>query len=142
MALVGNCTTYDISYHDTETDEVTITYPNDSDLYGDDAGQTITHNVPREIKEPTNYENVYLSIRFINNLNTWLPREGSDTIKIKEFHVHYAIYTNAATRDADPTDFLYENVLALHDIDLNQPLYQQAYARISEVEGLTDLTSD
>ena len=56
--------------------------------------------------------------------------------------MHYAIYTNAATRDADPTDFLYEDVLALHDIDLTQSLYQQAYARINAIEGLTDLTSD
>ena len=142
MALIGNCTTYDISYHDTETEEVTITYPDNSDLYGSDAGTTVTNNVPRQIKTPTNYENVYLCIRFINNLNTWLPVEDSDTIKIKEFHVHYAIYTDAATRDADPTDFLYEDVLALHDIDLSQPLYQQAYARISEVDGLTDLISD
>ena len=142
MALVGNCTIYDISYHDTEKEEVTITYPDNSDLFGDEAGTTVTNSLPKEIKTPTNYENVYLSIRFINNLNTWIPQEGSDTVKIKEFHVHYAIYTNAATRDADPNDFLYENVLALHDIDLSQPLYQQAYARISEVEGLTDLTSD
>ena len=142
MALIGNCTTYVVTESETETEEVIITYPDDSDLYGDDAGQTITHNVPKKIKTPTNYENIYLSIRLINNLNTWLPREGSDTIKIKEFHVHYAIYTNAATRDADPTDFLYEDVLALHDIDLSQPLYQQAYARISQVDGLTDLTSD
>lgn len=142
MALIGNCTTYVVTESETETEEVTISYPDDSDLFGDSAGTTVTNNVPRKIKTPTNYENVYLSIRFINNLNTWIPVEGSDTVKIKEFHVHYAIYTNAATRDADPTDFLYEDVLALHDIDLTQSLYQQAYARINAIEGLTDLTSD
>jgi|9_EtaG_2_1085328.scaffolds.fasta_scaffold57143_2 hypothetical protein len=142
MALIGNCTTYDITYHKTETEEVIISYPDNSDLFGDDAGTTVTNNVPKEIKTPTSYENVYLAIRFINNLNTWIPVEEGDTIKIKEFHIHYAIYTDAATRDLDPTDFLYEDVIALNDLDLSQGLYKQAYNRISQIEGLTDLTSD
>jgi hypothetical protein len=136
MALIGNCTTVECTYSDTETEEITITYGDDE---GELAGTTETITVPTKDCTTTNHSDIYLCIRSVNNYNSWLVADG-ETIKEKEFQVDFAIYTNQATRDADKGDFLWQDVMVLHSIEIDENLYSQAYSQIKLMIGFTNLT--
>lgn len=135
MALTGNCSTTICTYSDTETEEVTITYGAHE---GDLAGTTEVVTLPVRDCNTTNHSNIYLCIRSINNYNSWLI-SGSETIKEKEFQVDFAIYTDQNTRDANADDFLWQDVMVLTDIDMDENLYSQAYTKIKSMVGFTNL---
>lgn len=141
MALIGNCEIITRTPHETETQTITYTFPNDPVIYGDQAGQTITETIPTSVVSSVSYTDVYLCVRSVNNYNTWIVENGSTT-KIKEFQIDYAIYADQATRDADKDDWIFQDVTVLHNADISQNLYSQAYAQINSLEGLTNLTSD
>jgi hypothetical protein len=138
MALTGNVDIITRTPHETETETITYTYPDDSAIYGDQAGETITETIPASVVSTTSYTNTYVCIRSVNNYNTWVSENGSTT-KIKEFQVDYAVYTDEATRNADKDNFLYQDVAVLHNIDMTQNLYSQAYSQIKSMEGFTNL---
>lgn len=138
MALTGNVDIITRTPHETETETITYTYPNDPEIYGDQAGQTITETIPTSIVSTVSHSNIYLCIRHVNNYNTWVNENGSIT-KIKEFQVDFAVYTDESTRNADKDNWLFQDVVVLQDIDINQNLYSQAYSQIKTREGFTNL---
>jgi len=138
MALTGNVDIITRTPHETETETITYTYPDDPAIYGDQAGETITETIPVSVVSTTSYTDTYVCIRSVNNYNTWVNENGSIT-KIKEFQVDYAVYADEATRNSDKDDWLYQDVTVLHNIDLTQNLYSQAYTQIKSMEGFTNL---
>jgi len=138
MALTGNVDITTTTPHETETETITYTFPDNVEIHGDQAGQTITETVPVSVFSTTSYTDIYLCIRSVNNYNSWVI-DGSETIKEKEFQVDFAIYTDQATRDADKNDFLWQDVMVLHSINMDENLYSQAYSQIKLMEGFTNL---
>ena len=138
MALTGNVDIITTTPHETETIEITYTFPDDVEIHGDQAGQTVTETIPASVVSTSSYTDIYLCIRSVNNYNWWRTENG-ELLKEKEFQVDFAIYTDKATRDADKNDFLWQDVMVLHSINMDENLYSQAYNQIKLIEGFTNL---
>jgi len=124
MALTGNCKDINYTDHETDTEAVSITYPD---------GTTKEIQQPVRVKNEVDYENVYLCIKQVVNQNL---NEGSNYSK--HIYYHYAAYENKETRDADQEDFLFWKTDAF-SLDHTKTLYEQVYEVIKTTEGLTDL---
>lgn len=125
MALSGNCTHTVYTTHETDTTTETITHFD---------GSSETVEVPVVIATPTDYNDVYLCIKQVDNFNHW-----SDEQNHKSFTYQYAAYTDVATRNADQEDFLFWDVGTLQSYNPDQNLYAQIYTEIKTINGLTDL---
>ena len=125
MALTGNCTHTVYTAHETETTTETITHFD---------GTSETVEVPVMIATSTDYTDVYVCIKQVENFNYW-----SDEQNHKSFIYQYAAYTDVATRNADQEDFLFWDVGTLQSYNPEGNLYAQIYTEIKTIDGLTDL---
>lgn len=128
MALIGNCTHTTYSNHETETTTETITNTD---------GTTETIQVPLVVENETSYNDVYLCIKQVENINFW---DGINSHK--SIHYQFAGYTDKATRDADQEDFLFWERSHLISYDHTSNLYEQIYNDIKVQAGFTNLTND
>ena len=128
MALIGNCTHTTYSNHETETTTETITNTD---------GTIETVQVPLIVENETSYNNIYLCIKKVDNLNLW-TQDSSDKIIMYQF----AAYTDKATRNLDQENFLFEDGGQLSGYNHNLNLYEQIYTEIKTLNGFTNLIND
>ena len=129
MALIGNCTHIEYNRHETETTVETVTYPD---------GTIEEVNQPVIVKNETDYQDVYLCIKQIENSNIY---NGVEYMKV--IFYHYAAYENKEVRNADQENFLFWVADAMAgQLDHTRPLYEQVYDDIKTKEGLTNLIDD
>ncbi len=135
MALIGNCSFSTFAEHATQTTTETVTLPD---------GTTETVVSPVMVETSTDYTNVYLSIKQVENfiLSCSSCGENGDASFNKVFSFQYAAYTNLATKIADQEDFLFWNTGQLSSYDHNANLYSQIYNEIKTINGLTNLIND
>ena len=135
MALIGNCSFSTFSEHATETVTETVTLPD---------GTIETSVSPVMVETSTDYTNVYLSIKQVDNFNvpcTACGDSGTPSFN-KIFTYQYAAYTSYSDKVADQENFLFWNTAQLMSYDHNQNLYAQIYAEIKNITGLTNLIND
>lgn len=125
MALVGNCYNITFSEHPTETEVQTWVLPD---------GTEESQIIPKRVEEIETYENVYLVITQIDNFNFWGINNS-----IKNFISYYKVFISEEARNNNPSEFLFEGNIGLQDIDLDQPLYYQAYTQIKQIKGFETL---
>jgi hypothetical protein len=123
MALTGNLQKIEWVDHETETvDWITM----------DENGVETTIQAPKKIKNPIDYNNVYLTIKQID----FFTQCCSNTSSIVFI---YAVYGSSQARIDDVEDYLYTVTDMLFDYDHDVNLYQQIYNRIKSQEGNTNL---
>lgn len=128
MALIGNCTHFTYSVHETDTTTETITNPD---------GTVETVEVPVIVVNSVDYSNVYLCITKIDHLNKWYENHSSKVILYQ-----YAAFVDKETRNSNDGDFLFAGDSHLIDYDHESNLYEQIYNDIKEIEGFQNLTKD
>jgi hypothetical protein len=128
MALIGNCTHTVYTNHATETTTESVTLSD---------GKVTTEQVPVIVETPTDYTNIFVCIKQVENINFW---DGINTHK--SIHYQFAGYTDKATRDADQEDFLFWETSHLISYDHTSNLYEQIYNDIKAQAGFTNLTND
>ena len=139
MGLTGNLTTYSYSDHATETEDIEITYPNDSDAFGELAGTTVTEQKPVQVETATVQSNVYVMINWITFYKMITNTDGHFL-----FDFGYKVYDSKADRDADIDSWTSEgDVLGQHtEITNSDDLRVKAYEVLKAKRGLENLTND
>ncbi len=128
MALIGNCTHTVYTVHETETITETVTQP-------DGTTETVERSVVLE--NDTDYNDVYLCITKVDNINFWFQNHSPKVILYQ-----YAAYADAETRNADKENFLFRGDGQLINYDYDANLYAQIYNDIKLIQGYSNLIKD
>jgi hypothetical protein len=90
MALVGDLIKYDVIQSETETETISITYPDNlplNDPNYDLRGETVDVEVPKNIETEQIYNNVYVVVHSINSWKqktTYKPK-AKNVLKLEAF---------------------------------------------------------
>jgi hypothetical protein len=140
MALTGNFTK--IWYTQSETDfiDLDVTYP--SDLPSDDPdydkrGTTETIQVPENVKNTQEYQNVYIALDWCFHYKFSGDGNGNTLLDFG-----YRVYESEAQRNSDPDSHILEGDFLQNWVDLssNQDIRVVAYEILKTKEGFEQLT--
>jgi hypothetical protein len=139
MGLTGNLTNYTYSEHETETETIKVTYPNEPENFGELAGTTVTETTPVQVETPTVQENVYVMIEWITFYKMQTNANGHFL-----FYFGYKIYASKADRDANVNSWIDEGDLMGHhsEITSTDDLRVKAYELLKAKKGFENLTND
>ena len=126
MALEGALTYTHISYSETETEDILVTYSDGSE-------ETIQQ--PKQTLTTESYDNVYVYVKSIQMHTLTVNGE-----KKEQVHYHIAGYESREARDADNENFLFFEGHQLVNYDNNLNICSQCYNAIKEREGFNQLT--
>jgi hypothetical protein len=130
MALTGNCTHIEYTDHETDTTTETIT---------DVDGNVETFEIPVRVESRTDYNNIYLSVKQIDNFHYYNVDSSQNISKDNVIHYRYAAYDTKLAKAQNQENFLFSEVRQLPNYDHGTNLYAQIYSDIKTIEGLTDL---
>lgn len=141
MALEGAATYTTVSYSETETEDMVITYPdaedmNENDPNYDKAGTSETIQVPKQILTTDTYEYVYVWVKQIEVFNNMI-----DGVKKTDVIYQYAGYESKDAKAADMENFLFWNTREVPNLDYNLNLWSQCYNDLKTLENFKDLTN-
>ncbi len=139
MGLIGNLTTYSYSDHATETETIEITYPDNVEAFGEQAGTTVSEERPVVVETATVQESVYVMIEWITFYKMQINADGHFL-----FDFGYKVYNSKADRDADIDSWTSEgDVLGQHtEIASTDDLRVKAYEVLKQKRGFENLTND
>ncbi len=139
MALVGDLIKYDITQSETETETISITYPDNltlNDPNYDLRGKTIESEVPKNIETEQIYNNVYV---VVHSINSWKQKIGVENKTL--MNINYRVYESEDTRLNDTEMFIFEDHLVAQDVDysLEKNEIHQSYDLVNNIRGFEQL---
>jgi hypothetical protein len=139
MALVGDLIKYDVIQSETETETISITYPDNLPLNDPDydlRGKTIDSEVPKNIETQQIYSNVYV---VVHSINSWKQKIGSENKTL--MNINYRVYESKDNRLNDTEMFIFEDHLVAQDVDysLGKNEIQQSYDLVKNIRGFEQL---
>jgi len=146
MALTGNFNKVTYTDHESETEDITVSYPSSMDSNHPDyskRGTSETITQPKQVQSTVNYPTAYIVVHSYNGWKIeWPAYDGVSKEKDWVFTMDLRIYATKAQRDAD-----YENVtdtLALacgaSEFDFTVPTSQWIYAHLKGMPEFSSLT--
>ena len=139
MGLVGTWKKYTYSDHATETETVSVTYPDDPS-FGDLAGTTVQEQRPVQVETVETFDNAYVMISQFYAIRD-LGSEG----EIYFLDYRYNVYAAKSDRDADFSNTIYTEFMAKEvDVVFNgsQDIQAHCYNKIKALRGFELLTDD
>ena len=130
MALTGNCTLKTYTEHESDTTTITETKPD---------GSTKEVTTPTIIETTTNHENIYLSIKQLDNYHFYALDSENNWHKHTIIHFRFCGYKDQKTRNIDQENYLFSEVENLENYNHDNNLYEQIYNQIKQKEGFTNL---
>ena len=142
MALIGDCKTFSSYESDTETQTITVSYPENipegSEVY-EKRGTEEEVVVPLLIEEETLHTNVYV---IVHSINSWKSFNGSE--KITLMNICYRAYDSKESRESNYDSYIFEDHL------IGQSMYytdniseiEHAYKLVNTTKGLDLLVND
>ncbi len=139
MGLTGDLTLYTYSDHETETETIEITYPDDVEAFGELAGTTVSEEKPVVVETATVQESVYVMIEWITFYKMQINADGHYL-----FDFGYKIYDTKAHRDADIDSWTSEgDILGKHtEITSADDLRVKAYEVLKQKRGFESLVNN
>jgi hypothetical protein len=139
MGLTGNLTNYTYSEHETETETIEVTYPNEPENFGELAGTSVTEEFPLQVETATVQENVYVMIQWVTFYKMQVNADGDYLLDFG-----YKIYDSKADRDTNIHSWIDEgDVLGQHTaITSTEDLRVKAYEVLRAKRGFENLTND
>ena len=148
MALTGNFNKITYTPHESETEEVTVSYPATMDSNHPDydkRGTSETVTQPTLVQSTVNYPTAYIVVHSYNGWKIeWPAYDGVSKEKDWVFTMDLRIYATKAQRDADYENYTDTMALACgaEVFDFTVPTGQWIYTWLKtqpEFSGLTDV---
>ena len=139
MGLIGTWKKYTYSDHSTETETVSVTYPDDPS-FGDLAGTTVQQQRPVQVETVETFENAYVMIS-----QFYAIRDQGETDEVYFLDYRYNVYASKAARDADFQDTIdSEFMTKAEDVvfDGSQDIAAHCYSKLKALRGFELLTDD
>jgi hypothetical protein len=139
MGLTGNLTNYTYSEHETETETIKVTYPNEPENFGELAGTTVTETITVQVETATVQENIYVMIEWVTFYKMQFNADGDYLLDFG-----FKIYDSKADRDANIHSWTSEgDVLGQHTaITSTEDLRVKAYEVLRAKRGFENLIND
>ena len=139
MGLIGTWKKYTYSDHSTETETVSVTYPDDPS-FGDLAGTTVQQQRPVQVETVETFENAYVMIS-----QFYAIRDQGETDEFYFLDYRYNVYTSKAARDADFQNTIYSEFMTKAEdvvFDGSQDIAAHCYTKLKALRGFELLTDD
>ena len=140
MGLIGTFEKIDIKTSETETELITITYPNEipegDDLY-EKRGLTEEISVYKNIEEVTVHENAYLNIKSVNFFQPYFKDSPKYLCNIT-----YEVFESKEHREKNPLSFLYQDYIMSVEFDSSKDIMEQCYGFVKSIRGIDKMIND
>lgn len=140
MGLAGTWKKYTYTDHPTETETITLTYPDDVEQFGELAGTTVEEQVPVQVESVETFENAYVMI------SQFYAIRDASTIREDYFlDYKYHVYASKADREADFHNTIHSEFMqGENDTVFNgsQNIAEHCYSKLKALRGFELLTDD